>query len=215
MSSSTSLRAAAAANAVGTLKQELAWCGSLIVRLANENRVPAGGALAVQRDAFARSVTDAIASHPRIAVVRQHCDSVPSDRPCVIATGPLTSDELAADLSQRIGLAALQYYDAIAPILSADSIDWSVVFRQSRYDRSDKGDEADARAYVNCPFDREQYESFVSALRQASQQPGAHGCGALAGIDHWPTRASLTSSCLANRRDGDGSVGGGGCPARA
>ncbi|MCL2822713.1 MAG: methylenetetrahydrofolate--tRNA-(uracil(54)-C(5))-methyltransferase (FADH(2)-oxidizing) TrmFO [Polyangiaceae bacterium] len=166
---SNSLRAAAVANAVGTLKQELAACGSLIMRVANNTRVPAGGALAVDRDLFASAVTQAVASHPSIEVVREHCESVPVGRPCVIATGPLTSDDLAADILRRIGGGGLQYYDAIAPILSADSIDWGVVFRQSRYDRADLCDEADARAYVNCPFDREQYEVFVGELLRANQ----------------------------------------------
>ena len=170
---SNSLRAATASNAVGALKHELVACNSLILRIAHNSRVPAGGALAVERDVFAKAVTDAISSHPRITVVREHCASIPLDRascrPCVIATGPLTSDELAKDLACRIGSASLQYYDAIAPIVSADSIEWSEVFKQSRYDRSDKGDDADAQAYVNCPMDRAQYDAFVAALREAQQ----------------------------------------------
>ncbi len=166
---SNSLRGAAEANAVGTLKHELVACGSLILRLAHDNRVPAGGALAVDREAFARAVTEVVSSHPCITVVRERCEVVPADRPCVIATGPLTSDELAADLGRIIGSASLQYYDAIAPILSADSIDWGVVFKQSRYDRSDQGDEEDAQAYVNCPFDRTQYEAFVAALLESDR----------------------------------------------
>jgi len=170
---SNSLRASSVANAVGTLKQELLACHSLIMRMANEHRVPAGGAVAVDRDAFARSVTHAISTHPRIAVTREHCSTIPTDRPCVIATGPLTSDDLADDLAHHIGSSALRYYDAIAPIVSADSIDETVVFRQSRYDRSDECENVDAGAdtgaYVNCPMDREQYEAFVAALLEADQ----------------------------------------------
>jgi methylenetetrahydrofolate--tRNA-(uracil-5-)-methyltransferase len=166
---SNSLRGAGLANAVGTLKQELTACGSLILRLAKEHRVPAGGALAVDRERFAEGVTEAISSHPNIHAQRAHCESIPKTRPCVIATGPLTSDPLATDIARAIGVESLSYYDAIAPIVDAESIDWEKVFRQSRYDRSDIGSDEDAQAYVNCPFDRDQYEAFVTALLEADR----------------------------------------------
>ncbi len=166
---SNSLRGAAPTNAVGTLKQELERCGSLILRLAKQNRVPAGGALAVDRDGFAEAVTRVILAHPRITVVREHCGTIPKTRPCVIATGPLTSDELAEDLAQTMGDSSLAYYDAIAPIIEADSINWDIVFRQSRYGRSDMGNHDDAEAYVNCPFDEDHYNAFVEALLEADK----------------------------------------------
>ncbi|HNS95898.1 MAG TPA: methylenetetrahydrofolate--tRNA-(uracil(54)-C(5))-methyltransferase (FADH(2)-oxidizing) TrmFO [Polyangiaceae bacterium] len=166
---SNSLRSGDVANAVGTLKQELLACDSLIVRLAHQHRVPAGGAVAVDRLSFAQAVTHAICSHPRIEVVQEHLDAIPKARPCVLATGPLTSDALASDLSRVLGSDNLHYYDAIAPIVAADSIDWDIVFKQSRYDRSDRQSEEDAQAYVNCPLDRTQYETFVSALQQADR----------------------------------------------
>lgn len=166
---SNSLRGASPSNAVGTLKKELELAGSLILRLAHEHRVPAGGALAVDRDRFAAAVTDAVESHPRIEVRRQHCERIPDERPVVLATGPLTGDALARDLARVVGTDSLAYYDAIAPIVSADSVDWDVVFKQSRYDRADMGGDDDAQAYVNCPFDEAQYHAFVQALREADR----------------------------------------------
>ncbi|MFW5738868.1 MAG: methylenetetrahydrofolate--tRNA-(uracil(54)-C(5))-methyltransferase (FADH(2)-oxidizing) TrmFO [Myxococcota bacterium] len=166
---SNSLRGASVSNAVGTLKKELERAGSLIMRLAHENRVPAGGALAVERDRFAQAVTQALSSHPNVRVVRAHCERIPDCRPVVIATGPLTSDALAGDLARVVGAEALSYYDAIAPIVSADSIRWDAVFKQSRYDRSDLGSDDDAQAYVNCPFDEQQYHAFVEALLEADR----------------------------------------------
>ena len=174
---SNSLRANRPAKAVGCLKLELGFCGSIVLQMAEKHRVPAGVSLAVDRDAFALELTKVISSHDRIKVVREHCDAVPSDRPCVIATGPLTSDDLATDLSRLVGSDALHYYDAIAPVVAARSIEWDRVFRQSRYARSDVDaapdqQEANARDhgdYINCPLDREQYESFVAALLEAAQ----------------------------------------------
>jgi methylenetetrahydrofolate--tRNA-(uracil-5-)-methyltransferase len=166
---SNSFRGAALSNAVGTLKQELSRAGSLILRLAQEHRVPAGGALAVDRERFAEAVTSTISSHPNIRVHRAHCDRIPDARPVVLATGPLTSDALAQDLARTIGASSLAYYDAIAPIIAADSIDWDVVFKQSRYDRADMGGEDDAQAYVNCPFDEAKYQAFVQALLEGDK----------------------------------------------
>lgn len=166
---SNSLRGASLENAVGVLKEELRRCGSMILGVADLVRIPAGGALAVDRDRFALEVTRRIQAHPLIRVRREQADRIPGDRPCVIATGPLTSDALAADLALTAGERSLAYYDAIAPILEADSIDRSVVFEQSRHGKADSGMEGDEAAYVNCPMDRAQYEAFVQALIEADR----------------------------------------------
>jgi methylenetetrahydrofolate--tRNA-(uracil-5-)-methyltransferase len=159
---SNSLRGAALGNAVGLLKEEMRRAGSLVMRCALETQVPAGGALAVDRERFSATMTAAIEGHPRIEVVHEEVVAIPAERPAILATGPLTSDELAADLARVVGAEHLAYYDAIAPIVAADSIDWNVVWKQSRYDKG--GDD-----YVNCPLDREQYEAFVAALLAAEK----------------------------------------------
>jgi methylenetetrahydrofolate--tRNA-(uracil-5-)-methyltransferase len=166
---SNSLRSAALENAVGLLKHELRRCASLVMRAADSTRIAAGGALAVDRDRFAAAVTAAIEEHPRIRLVREHLAAVPGDRPCVLATGPLTSDDLAADLERRLGRASLSYFDAIAPVVDADSVDWGVVFRQSRLGRAGAQMPGDAEAYANCPLDESQYRALVEALRDAEQ----------------------------------------------
>jgi methylenetetrahydrofolate--tRNA-(uracil-5-)-methyltransferase len=119
--------------------------------------------MAVDRELFSREMTRRIQSHPNIRVVCEQVEQLPEARPLVLATGPLTGDKLAADLARAIGAEHLAYYDSIAPIIAADSIDWSRVFRASRYDKG--GDDA----YVNCPFDRAQYEAFVAALLAAEK----------------------------------------------
>jgi methylenetetrahydrofolate--tRNA-(uracil-5-)-methyltransferase len=159
---------------VGLLKQELRMCDSLVMRAADECRVPAGGALAVDRAHFSAFVSKAVQAHPNIRVVREPVGSLPEARPCVLATGPLTSDALAAALQSALGTASLSYFDAIAPIVEADSIDWDQVFRQSRFDKADMGGDEDAVAYVNCPFDEPGYKQFVAALRGADKHAG-HG----------------------------------------
>jgi methylenetetrahydrofolate--tRNA-(uracil-5-)-methyltransferase len=167
---SNSMRGAALTNAVGLLKEELRRAGSVVVACADATRVPAGGALAVDREAFSTAVTDRIRSHPRIARRARVVEAVPQaspDRPVIVATGPLTGDALATDLARVIGGAHLAYYDAIAPIVSADSIDWARVFKQSRYG---KGAENGAdEAYVNCPMTDAQYRVFVALLRAATK----------------------------------------------
>jgi methylenetetrahydrofolate--tRNA-(uracil-5-)-methyltransferase len=160
---SNSFRGAALTNAVGLLKEEMRRAGSLVMSVGDEARVPAGGAFAVDREVFAKAMSARIAAHPRITVEHREVVAVPTDRPCVIATGPLTGDALATDLARAIGQDALAYYDAIAPIVSADSIAWDRVFRQSRYDKG--GDDA----YVNCPLDKAQYEAFVAAVVAAEK----------------------------------------------
>lgn len=160
---SNSLRGAALVNAVGLLKEEMTRAGSLIMASAAATRVPAGGAFAVDRERFSDAVTARIRAHPRIDVVEACVERIPDERPLVLATGPLSGEALTADLSRAIGEQHLSYYDAIAPIVSADSIDWGRVFRASRYDKG--GDDA----YVNCPLDAEQYRAFVVALVEADQ----------------------------------------------
>ncbi len=166
---SNSMRGAALTNAVGLLKEELRRAGSLILGSADKTRVPAGGALAVDREGFSRAVTAALGAHPRITIEHRIIEAVPeasADAPVILATGPLTGDELAADLARRIGHDHLAYYDAIAPIIAADSIDWSKVWKQSRWD---KGGEDGDDAYVNCPFNEEEYKAFVTAVREAEK----------------------------------------------
>jgi methylenetetrahydrofolate--tRNA-(uracil-5-)-methyltransferase len=183
---SNSMRGAALANAVGLLKEELRRGGSLAMRCADATAVPAGGALAVDRERFAAEMTRAITNHPRIRVEHGEVTRIPEERPSILATGPLTSDALAADLARVLGAEHLAYYDAIAPIVSAESIAWDRVWKQSRYgkgalvaapdervaegaldDEAAGGDEA----YVNCPFDEAGYKAFVKALCEAEKVP--------------------------------------------
>src|SRR5580692_1970364 len=158
------------ANAVGLLKEELRRAGSLILRSADATRVPAGGALAVDRDAFSALVTEQLRSHPRVVLEARVVDSIPAaspEAPVVLATGPLTGDALAADLARVIGGEHLAYYDAIAPIVAADSIEWDRVFKQSRYGKGAE-DGAD-EAYINCPMDEAQYRAFVAEVVAAQK----------------------------------------------
>ena len=160
---SNSFRGAALSNAVGLLKEEMRRAGSLVMQVGDSVRVPAGGAMAVDRELFSAEMTRRIGAHPNITLVVEEVDAIPLERPLVLATGPLTGDKLAADLARVIGGEHLAYYDSIAPIIAADSIDWDRVFRASRYDKG--GDDA----YVNCPFTREEYEAFVAALLAAEK----------------------------------------------
>ena len=156
---SNSLRADAPTNAVGLLKREMERAGSLILSCARAASVPAGGALAVDRERFAAGVTDAVVGHPRISVSRAERTEVP-DGPAIVATGPLTSRPLHAALEALLGQGSLSFFDAIAPIIAAESIDHSRVFRASRYDKG--GDD-----YLNLPLDRDAYERFVDELLHA------------------------------------------------
>jgi len=167
-------------NAVGLLKEEMRRLGSLVMRAADANRVPAGAALAVDRERFAQTVTDAVSQHPRITIVREEVTRVPADPsmfPLVIATGPLTSATLSADIAALVGGEHLYFYDAVSPIVLAETIDQSVVFRASRWGRSLRGagepagpacgvDDGEGD-YLNCPLTREQYEAFYGALTTA------------------------------------------------
>ncbi|MBL8587656.1 MAG: methylenetetrahydrofolate--tRNA-(uracil(54)-C(5))-methyltransferase (FADH(2)-oxidizing) TrmFO [Methylobacteriaceae bacterium] len=151
-------------NAVGVLHREMRAMGSLIMRAGDAHQVPAGGALAVDRDGFSAAVTAALEAEPLVTILRTEVeDPLASDwGSVIIATGPLTSDRLAARIGALTGEAGLAFFDAIAPIVHADSIDMGVAWRQSRYDKVGPG--GDAAAYVNCPLDRDGYDAFVDAL---------------------------------------------------
>jgi methylenetetrahydrofolate--tRNA-(uracil-5-)-methyltransferase len=167
---SNSMRGASLSNAVGLLKEELRRAGSLVLACADSTRVPAGGALAVDRDTFSALVTQRLRGHRRIALETGVVEAIPPaspNDPVVLATGPLTGDALAGDLARVVGSAQLAYYDAIAPIVSADSIAWERVFKQSRYGKGAE-DGAD-QAYVNCPMDEAQYRAFVSSVIAADK----------------------------------------------
>ncbi|HXG69888.1 MAG TPA: methylenetetrahydrofolate--tRNA-(uracil(54)-C(5))-methyltransferase (FADH(2)-oxidizing) TrmFO, partial [Gemmatimonadaceae bacterium] len=157
-------------NAHGLLKAEMRLLGSVILEAADEVRVAAGSALAVDRDAFSAGVTARIGSEPRIKVVRGEATSL--EAPCIVATGPLTSDAMAAAMRERLGVSALAFYDAIAPIIARDSIDDAIVFRGSRYGKETMEGAADDGAYLNCPMTREQYDAFLDALTTADQFHG-------------------------------------------
>ena len=155
---SNSLRSDRLTNGVGLLKEEMRRLSSLIMESADRARVPAGGALAVDRDAFSGWITSKLTSHPKIQVVQKECTEIP-EGPCFIATGPLTSDAMADAISKMPGLSTLSFYDAAAPIVTLESLDETKVFRQSRYGRGDD--------YLNCPMTEEEYHAFVDALIHA------------------------------------------------
>ena len=152
-------------NAHGLLKAEMRLLGCALLEAADAARIPAGTALAVDREVFSGSVHDRVAAHPRIRIERGEVTTIPS--PAVIASGPLTSDALAGAVRARLGVESLAFYDAIAPIVDAGSLDRSVVFAASRYDKETMEGEQDA--YLNCPMNREEYEAFIAALGAADQ----------------------------------------------
>ncbi|MTW16159.1 methylenetetrahydrofolate--tRNA-(uracil(54)-C(5))-methyltransferase (FADH(2)-oxidizing) TrmFO [Rhodoplanes serenus] len=161
----------AAANAVGLLHAEMRRLGSLIMRAADANQVPAGGALAVDRDAFSAAVTAALAAHPLVTIAREEVAGLPPTDwdSVIVATGPLTSPALAEAVRGLTGADSLAFFDAIAPIVHRDSIDMSVAWAQSRYDKAGPG--GSGADYLNCPLDRAQYEAFVDALLAAETVP--------------------------------------------
>ncbi len=178
---SNTFKSTETSNAHGLLKAEMRALGSLILRAADEARVPGGSALAVDREVFAATVDRWVTAHPRIEVVRDEVTELPS--PGIVATGPLTSDSLSVTIQERLGVESLAFYDAIAPIVAGESIDASIVFRASRYGKetmsgadavaaSGASDLAGEGAYVNCPFTREQYEAFLDVLIAADQYEG-------------------------------------------
>ncbi|QGX98175.1 methylenetetrahydrofolate--tRNA-(uracil(54)-C(5))-methyltransferase (FADH(2)-oxidizing) TrmFO [Roseovarius faecimaris] len=154
-------------NAVGLLHWEMRAANGLIMQMADRHRLPAGGALAVDRDPFAQSVTAALTSHPNISVSYEEITALPENGHWIIATGPLTSDALSRAIAAETGAEALAFFDAIAPIVYFDSIDMSRAWMQSRYDKGDT--EEERTAYLNCPMDKAQYEAFIDALLAADK----------------------------------------------
>ena len=162
---SNSLRGAGMNNAVGCLKEELRRCETLFMQAADATAVPAGGALAVDRQAFSSYVTERISRHPLITLQRAEQLSIPTEGTVIIATGPLTSDALAAEIARLTGSQHLYFYDAIAPIIEADSIDYNIAWKASRYGRG-------GADYINCPLSREEYFNFIEALKAAEKVQG-------------------------------------------
>ncbi len=162
---SNSLRSDRLTNAVGLLKEEMRILDSLVMRAADATQVPAGGALAVDREGFSSYITNALENHPLVTVEHREASEIP-DGPAIIASGPLTSEKLAEAILQLPGMTALHFYDAAAPIVTLESLDMEKVFRQSRYDRGED--------YLNCPMDQTQYDAFVQALLEAETAP-VHG----------------------------------------
>ncbi|WP_289042108.1 methylenetetrahydrofolate--tRNA-(uracil(54)-C(5))-methyltransferase (FADH(2)-oxidizing) TrmFO [uncultured Aliiroseovarius sp.] len=154
-------------NAVGLLHWEMRKAGGLIMSGADHNRLPAGGALAVDRDAFARYVTEKLRALPNLRIEYGEISDLPADGHWIFATGPLTSPALGAAIARETGTDRLAFFDAIAPIVYADSIDMDVVWAQSRYDKGETEDER--RAYLNCPMTKPQYEAFIDALFDADK----------------------------------------------
>lgn len=163
---SNSLRGAGLSTAPGLLKEELRRCGSLIMEAADATQVPAGGALAVDREAFSAFITEKIRSHPNITIRQGRVDEIPSG-PCIIATGPLTDGRLAENIDLLFGGEPLHFYDAAAPIVSFESIDMEHAYFASRYDKG-------TADYINCPMNREEYLAFVEQLKTAREAP-VHG----------------------------------------
>ncbi len=154
-------------NAVGLLHWEMRAAGGLIMEMADRHRLPAGGALAVDREPFAQSVTERLRAHPLVSVSEEEITALPEDGPTIIATGPLTSGALAEAIAKEAGQDSLAFFDAIAPIVHADSIDMSKAWMQSRYDKGET--EEERTAYLNCPMDRDTYEAFIDALLAADK----------------------------------------------
>lgn len=161
---SNSFRSTAMENAVGLLKEEMRRLGSLIISCADETRVSAGGALAVDRNLFAQRVTEKLVTHPLVEIVRCELDGIPDGGPTILATGPLTSEALSNAIRRFTGKEYLYFYDAVAPIVTTESIAQDKVFRYSRYGKGDN-------AYLNCPFTREEYDLFWQALVKAKKTP--------------------------------------------
>jgi methylenetetrahydrofolate--tRNA-(uracil-5-)-methyltransferase len=154
-------------NAVGLLHWEMRAAGGLIMEMADRHRLPAGGALAVDREPFAQAVTARLRAHPNVSVEPGEVNELPSEGHWIFATGPLTSPALGAAIAKETGAEALAFFDAIAPIVYYDSIDMSKAWMQSRYDKGET--EEERTAYLNCPMDRDQYEAFIDALLAADK----------------------------------------------
>ena len=161
---SNSLRGAAITNAVGLLKEEMRRLDSVIIKAAEYTQVPAGGALAVDREGFSDFVTKEVSNHPLVEVIREEITEIPQDELTIIATGPLTSDNLANKIREFNGADGFYFYDAAAPIIDANSINFDKVYKKSRYDKG----EAD---YINCPMTKEEFQAFQEALISAEEAP--------------------------------------------
>jgi methylenetetrahydrofolate--tRNA-(uracil-5-)-methyltransferase len=163
---SNSLRGAGLENAVGLLKEEMRRMGSIVLEAADATRVPAGGALAVDREGFSRYITEKVTQHPAITVVHEELSAVPlaDNAVTIVASGPLTAGDLAADVAARTGQQGMYFYDAAAPIVTLESVDMSRAYRASRYGKGEA-------AYINCPMTKEEYEAFWQALTTADMAP--------------------------------------------
>jgi methylenetetrahydrofolate--tRNA-(uracil-5-)-methyltransferase len=164
---SNTFKSTETSNAHGLLKAEMRILGSMVLESADAARVPGGSALTVDRNVFAEGITERVTVHPLIEVVRE--EVVDIHGPSIIATGPLTSERLSEAIRARTGSAALSFYDAIAPIVSYESIDHDIVFRASRYGKETMEGAGDEGAYLNCPMSREEYEAFLDAVGTADQ----------------------------------------------
>ena len=153
-------------NAVGVLHEELRMLDSIIMQCGEKARVPAGGAFAVDREMFSREVTKTLQNHPLVTIKHEEVTQIPTDAPVIMATGPLTSSALAASLQKITEGKYLSFFDAVAPIVAADSIDMTKAWKQSRYDKGDGND------YINCPLSKEQYETFIKDILEAEQSVG-------------------------------------------
>ncbi|HVX39134.1 MAG TPA: methylenetetrahydrofolate--tRNA-(uracil(54)-C(5))-methyltransferase (FADH(2)-oxidizing) TrmFO [Gemmatimonadaceae bacterium] len=167
---SNTFKSTETSNAHGLLKAEMRVLGSMVLECADAARVPGGSALTVDREHFARAVHERVAGHPNITIERGEVTELPN--PGIVASGPLTSDALTRAIQERLGVDSLAFYDAIAPIIAGDSIDFSIAFRASRYGKETMADAGEEGAYVNCPFTREQYDAFLDALGAADQYAG-------------------------------------------
>jgi methylenetetrahydrofolate--tRNA-(uracil-5-)-methyltransferase len=167
---SNTFKSTETSNAHGLLKAEMRTLGSVILWAADQARVPGGTALAVDREIFAQAVTERVLAHPRVRVERGEATELPS--PGIVATGPLTSDALAAAIRERLGVESLAFYDAIAPVVARESIDDAIVYRASRYGKETMAEAGEEGAYLNCPFTREEYDAFLDALSAADQYHG-------------------------------------------
>ncbi|MDX9689360.1 MAG: methylenetetrahydrofolate--tRNA-(uracil(54)-C(5))-methyltransferase (FADH(2)-oxidizing) TrmFO [Alphaproteobacteria bacterium] len=167
-------------NAVGLLHDEMRRAGSLILRVADQHRLPAGGALAVDRDLFAADITREIAAHPLIEIVHGEVTRLDTEQPTIVASGPLTSDALAQEIRKLTSEDSLHFFDAIAPIIERESIDMSKAWMQSRYDKGDGSD------YINCALDKEQYNAFLDALLGAEK----------VAFKEWEQNTSYFEGCL-------------------
>jgi len=149
--------------ATGLLQTEMKMLGSLLIRIAEETSLPAGGALAVDRELFSQRITQVISEHPNITVIREEMKEIPVDVPTIVATGPLTSIALSEDIGKLTGQEYLYFYDALSPIVTLDSISMDIAFRGNRYERG----ETEEGDYINCPLNRDEYYRLVTALREA------------------------------------------------